>query len=55
MNDSFNSLKEIKKEMIKQLDDNKKPLSKEEVLVAKEAKMKDEFIAYTKNQDIKKI
>ncbi|MDL0089738.1 hypothetical protein [Campylobacter gastrosuis] len=56
MNDFFESLKEIKKEMTKvQKAPEKKPISKDEAIALKEKKLRDEFLAYIKNSDIKKL
>lgn len=67
MNDFFDSLKDIKKEMVKnhtiktqnlQKNDKKQEkttFSKEDVVAYKEQKLQDEFLAYIKNSDIRKI
>lgn len=56
MNDFFQSLNEIKKEMIKeQKAPEKKVISKDEAIALKEKKLRDEFLAYIKNSDIKKL
>lgn len=56
MNDFFQSLNEIKKEMIKeQKASEKKVISKDETIALKEKKLRDEFLAYIKNSDIKKL
>ena len=61
MNDFFDSLKEIKKELAKEQGIAKKPqkevlsLTKEEAILHKEQKLRDEFLAYTKDSNIRKI
>lgn len=61
MNDFFDSLKEIKKELAKEQGVAKKPqkeavtYTKEEAILHKEQKLRDEFLAYTKDSNIRKI
>lgn len=61
MNDFFDSLKDIKKEMIKELgaepkkEVKKHTVSKEEAIAHKEQTLRDEFMKYVKNSDIRKI
>ncbi|QCD45202.1 hypothetical protein [Campylobacter mucosalis] len=64
MNDFFDSLKEIKKELVKeqgadtkkiQKAEKRQEFSKEEAIAHKEDKLRDEFLAYIKNSDIRKI
>ncbi|OUT19200.1 hypothetical protein [Campylobacter concisus] len=61
MNDFFDSLKEIKKELTKEQGGAKKiqkeavSHTKEEAISYKENKLKDEFAEYIKGQDIRKI
>lgn len=61
MNDFFDSLKDIKKEMIKELgaepkkEVKKHVVSKEEAIAHKEQTLRDEFMKYVKNSDIRKI
>ena len=61
MNDFFDSLKEIKKELAKEQGVAKNPqkeavsYTKEETILHKEQKLKDEFLAYTKDSNIRKI
>ncbi|WP_103638015.1 hypothetical protein [Campylobacter concisus] len=61
MNDFFDSLKEIKKELTKEQGVAKKSQkeavshSKEEAILYKEQKLRDEFLAYTKDSNIRKI
>ncbi|WP_107832658.1 hypothetical protein [Campylobacter concisus] len=61
MNDFFDSLKEIKKELKKEQGVAKKPQkeaifhTKEEAILHKEQKLRDEFLAYTKDSNIRKI
>ena len=61
MNDFFDSLKEIKKELTKEQGVAKKPqkevipYTKEEAILHKEQKLRDEFLAYTKDSNIRKI
>ncbi|MCR4941872.1 MAG: hypothetical protein K5978_03670 [Campylobacter sp.] len=65
MNDFFESLKDIKKEMIKEQGNNvpekkqtvkaKTALSKDEIIANKKAQLQDEFLNYTKYADIRKI
>lgn len=61
MNDFFDSLKEIKKELTKEQGVAKKPQkeviphTKEEAILHKEQKLRDEFLAYTKDSNIRKI
>lgn len=61
MNDFFDSLKEIKKELTKEQTNTKKPqkeaisCTKEEAILHKENKLKNEFVEYIKGQDIRKI
>ena len=61
MNDFFDSLKEIKKELTKEQGVAKKPKkevashTKEEAILHKEKKLRDEFLAYTKDSNIRKI
>ncbi|WP_103633059.1 hypothetical protein [Campylobacter concisus] len=61
MNDFFDSLKEIKKELTKEQCMAKKPQkevashTKEEAILHKEQKLRDEFLAYTKDSNIRKI
>ncbi|WP_103589814.1 hypothetical protein [Campylobacter concisus] len=61
MNDFFDSLKEIKKELTKEQTNAKKPqkeaiyYTKEEAILHKENKLKNEFAEYIKGQDIRKI
>ena len=61
MNDFFDSLKEIKKELAKEQGVAKKPRkevishTKEEEILHKEQKLRDEFLAYTKDSNIRKI
>ena len=61
MNDFFDSLKEIKKELTKEQGEAKKTqkeavsYKKEEAISYKENKLKNEFAEYIKGQDIKKI
>ncbi|QKG29368.1 hypothetical protein [Campylobacter sp. RM16187] len=61
MNDFFDSLKDIKKEMIKELGETpkkevkKQAISKEEAIAHKEEVLREEFLKYVKDSDIKKI
>ena len=61
MNDFFDSLKEIKKELAKEQGVAKKPQkeviphTKEEAILHKEQKLRDEFLTYTKDSNIRKI
>jgi hypothetical protein len=61
MNDFFDSLKEIKKELTKEQTNAEKPqkeaisYTKEEIILHKENKLKNEFAEYIKGQDIRKI
>ena len=61
MNDFFDSLKEIKQELTKEQGVAKKPQkeviphTKEEAILHKEQKLRDEFLAYTKDSNIRKI
>ena len=61
MNDFFDSLKEIKKELAKEQGVAKKPQkeviphTKEEAILHKQQKLRDEFLAYTKDSNIRKI
>ena len=61
MNDFFDKLKEIKKELTKEQGVAKKPQkeaishTKEEAILHKEQKLRDEFLAYTKDSNIRKI
>ena len=61
MNDFFDSLKEIKKELTREQGVAKKPQkeaashTKEEAILHKEQKLRDEFLAYTKYSNIRKI
>ncbi len=61
MNDFFDSLKEIKKELTKEQGEIKKTQkevvshTKEEAILHKENKLKNEFAEYIKGQDIRKI
>ncbi|MBS5810545.1 MAG: hypothetical protein KIC71_07950 [Campylobacter concisus] len=61
MNDFFDSLKEIKKELTKEQGAAKKPQkeaishTKEEAILHKEQKLRDEFLTYTKDSNIRKI
>ena len=61
MNDFFDSLKKIKKELTKEQGVAKKPQkeaashTKEEAILRKEQKLRDEFLAYTKDSNIRKI
>ena len=61
MNDFFDSLKEIKKELTKEQGVAKKTqkeaasYTKEEAILHKEQKLRDEFLAYTKDSNIRKI
>ncbi|WP_103588242.1 hypothetical protein [Campylobacter concisus] len=61
MNDFFDSLKEIKKELTKEQGEVKKTQkeavshTKEEAISYKENKLKNEFAEYIKGQDIRKI
>ena len=61
MNDFFDSLKEIKKELTKEQGEIKKTQkeavshTKEEAILYKENKLKNEFADYIKGQDIRKI
>lgn len=61
MNNFFDSLKEIKKELTKEQGVVKKPQkeaishTKEEAILHKEQKLRDEFLAYTKDSNIRKI
>ncbi|MDO5046178.1 hypothetical protein [Campylobacter sp.] len=61
MNDFFESLKDIKKEMIKEQgvapkkEVKKQAISKEEAIAHKEQMLRDEFMKYIKDSDIKKI
>ena len=61
MNDFFDSLKEIKKELTKEQGEIKKTQkeavshTKEEAISHKENKLKNEFAEYIKGQDIRKI
>lgn len=61
MNDFLDSLKEIKKELTKEQGAAKKPQkeaishTKEEAILHKEQKLRDEFLAYTKDSNIRKI
>ena len=61
MNDFFDSLKEIKKELTKEQGEIKKTQkeaashTKEEAILHKEQKLRDEFLAYTKDSNIRKI
>ncbi|WP_103637148.1 hypothetical protein [Campylobacter concisus] len=61
MNDFFDSLKEIKKELTREQGVAKKPQkeaashTKEEAILHKEQKLRDEFLAYTKDSNIRKI
>ncbi|MGP1484785.1 MAG: hypothetical protein ACTTJC_01590 [Campylobacter sp.] len=60
MNDFLDSLKDIKKEMVKELGAEKKSapkpqITKEEAVAHKEQKLRNEFLNYTKNHNINKI
>ena len=61
MNDFFDSLKEIKKELTKEQGVAKKPQkeaishTKEDAILHKEQKLRDEFLTYTKDSNIRKI
>ena len=61
MNDFFDSLKEIKKELTKEQGEIKKTQKEavshtnEEAILYKENKLKNEFAEYIKGQDIRKI
>lgn len=61
MNDFFDSLKEIKKELAKEQNLTPKTAkqnqahTKEEAIKHKQDRLKDEFLAYIKNSDIRKI
>ncbi|WP_462110943.1 hypothetical protein [Campylobacter concisus] len=61
MNDFLDSLKEIKKELTKEQGAAKKPQkeaishTKEEAILHKEQKLRDEFLTYTKDSNIRKI
>ncbi|CAD7287068.1 hypothetical protein [Campylobacter suis] len=63
MNDFFDSLKEIKKELVKEQGDEKKPtkptqkdsISKEEVVAKKEQQLAQEFLSYIKHSDVRKF
>ncbi|MCD8213134.1 MAG: hypothetical protein LUC34_03640 [Campylobacter sp.] len=61
MNDFFDSLKEIKKELSKEQNSAQKTNkqtqihSKEDVIAHKQDRLKEEFLAYIKQSDIRKI
>lgn len=63
MNDFFDSLKEIKKELVKEQGGEKKPaktatkeiLSKEEIIAQKEQQLALEFLNYIKHSDVRKF
>lgn len=61
MNDFFDSLKDIKKEMIKEQgatpkkEVKKHAVSKEEAIAHKEQTLRDEFLKYVKDSNINKI
>lgn len=64
MNDFFDSLKDIKKEMLKDQTSAakkevkkqvSKPISKEEAIAHKERELREEFLKYVKNSDIRKL
>ncbi|MBN7288506.1 MULTISPECIES: hypothetical protein [Campylobacter] len=61
MNDFFDSLKEIKKELAKEQNLTPKTAkqnqahTKEEAIKHKQDRLKDEFLVYIKNSDIRKI
>ncbi|AQW80925.1 hypothetical protein CPIN17260_0612 [Campylobacter pinnipediorum subsp. pinnipediorum] len=56
MNNFFDSLKEIKKDMVKeQKSAQPKTITKEDVIAKKEKKLRDDFLAYIKDCNIKKI
>ncbi|MBR8463922.1 hypothetical protein KDD93_04945 [Campylobacter sp. faydin G-24] len=63
MNDFFDSLKEIKKELTKeqntkntkQKSQNATTFSKEDAIAQKQERLKDEFLSYIKDSDIRKI
>ncbi|QCD52685.1 hypothetical protein [Campylobacter sp. RM16192] len=61
MNDFFDSLRDIKKEMIKEQtvapkkESKKQAVSKEEAIAHKEEMLREEFLKYVKDSDIKKI
>ncbi|CAD7287408.1 hypothetical protein LMG7974_00286 [Campylobacter majalis] len=56
MNDFFDSLKQIKKEMTSNTKETKqntaKTFSKDEAIAHKEQKLRDEFLSYIKDNDI---
>lgn len=60
MNDFFDSLKEIKKELVKEQSEsqktqNTKEINKENAIANKQERLKKEFLDYVKNSDIIKI
>lgn len=60
MNDFFDSLKEIKKELVKEQGGAQKTTPntqkiKENAIAHKEERLKNEFLAYIKGSDIRKI
>ncbi|MBE2986023.1 hypothetical protein CCAL13119_00980 [Campylobacter sp. RM13119] len=60
MNDFFDSLKDIKKELVKEQGVSLKPQkdpqnAKQDAIKHKQDRLKDEFLSYIKNSDIRKI